>query len=311
MAAEIGVASNHLDLIQKIRNFLTSNSELVAAGQNWEHLVGPTGVMAPSDAVTLRGPGWANDADIYITMYMTEDNLLENWRLSIYGHGGYIPGQNYDTHPLTSPITRVAVWNQPMNYWIAGDGRSFGLVVQVSTVFTSGVWGYGLPNTLKKNYPKPFIVAGCMTDTSSWTSTNNNNRFISDPGYNCAFVLYPENVWRRLTNYNSSGSASIADAAYVYPGQIRVTSHSYRFGGAGGQASWMPTVRGKYIPRRIQVKSNSPFQSNLFQIDRMFAVSGRQGISSGSILEYNGEDYLAFQNLFRTGFADYMLMRLS
>lgn len=38
MAVEIGVASDHIDLLDKLISFLSTNSELVASGQNWEIL---------------------------------------------------------------------------------------------------------------------------------------------------------------------------------------------------------------------------------------------------------------------------------
>lgn len=38
MAYEIGTASGHLDLLDKLKTFLSTNAELVAAGQNWEVL---------------------------------------------------------------------------------------------------------------------------------------------------------------------------------------------------------------------------------------------------------------------------------
>ena len=36
MAVEIGMATSHSDLLLKLETFLTTNSELVAANQQWE-----------------------------------------------------------------------------------------------------------------------------------------------------------------------------------------------------------------------------------------------------------------------------------
>lgn len=38
MAVEIGMATSHSDLLLKLEKFLTTNSELVAANQQWESL---------------------------------------------------------------------------------------------------------------------------------------------------------------------------------------------------------------------------------------------------------------------------------
>ena len=315
---KIGTATNHRHLLEIIRDFLKNDPGLVAAGQNWAQLNGPTGELTAGDSwsnnhITLRGPGLSGDDEIYVSLYFVEDDLAENWRLTAYCHGGYVPGSTIDTHPVTSPITRVPVWNQPMPYWIVADGRSFGVVAQVSTVFVSGTWGFGIPNVLKKNYPKPFLAHGCGGTTGSWTSQSTQHRFIADPGWSTTFALWPDNVWRTVANWstNQSGQRTTGEG-FVFPTINPYSQDYFSFGSYdAANAAWMPTVKGNYVPRRLRVKCGNPYTSNLFYVDKFFVVSGRQGISAGNIMTIEGSDFLVVQNVFRTGFNDYMLMRLT
>ena len=74
MAVEIGTATDHVDLFNKLYTFLTANADLVGAGQQWERITsvgqvppftasqGTSGAGDEGDttgAVMLKGPGLA------------------------------------------------------------------------------------------------------------------------------------------------------------------------------------------------------------------------------------------------------------
>lgn len=63
MATEIGTATNHQNLVERLVQFLTANPNLVAAGQAYEKVFDNTipasGTAIAVRQVTLRAPAWA------------------------------------------------------------------------------------------------------------------------------------------------------------------------------------------------------------------------------------------------------------
>lgn len=55
MAWETGTVANNAALFNKIRDFLTTNADLLTAGEAWTQELGNTGVLVNGDQITLRG----------------------------------------------------------------------------------------------------------------------------------------------------------------------------------------------------------------------------------------------------------------
>lgn len=72
MAYETGTATDYLDLLDKLRVFLTSNASLVAAGQQWQVLRWQTDNNGEKELI-LKAPGLAGTDNIYCGILTKSD----------------------------------------------------------------------------------------------------------------------------------------------------------------------------------------------------------------------------------------------
>ncbi len=69
MAWKTGTAANVNDLLLQLRDFLTADSALVAANQQWTAIGGViSGPIAANDFVSLKGRGLAGTDEIYLSL---------------------------------------------------------------------------------------------------------------------------------------------------------------------------------------------------------------------------------------------------
>lgn len=144
MATEIGTATNHQNLVERLVQFLTANPDLVAAGQAYEKVFDNTipasGTAIAVRQVTLCAPGLGGTDSIYMGIQSYGDTALDYYNLRLMGGtafnpGAIPPGGDYWTAFANySPRVQALLWNQPMPYWFFANGRRFWLVVKVSTI---------------------------------------------------------------------------------------------------------------------------------------------------------------------------------
>lgn len=319
MAWETGTATDHVDLLNKIRDFLTTNADLVAGGQNWDQELGPTGVLVHGDQITLRGPGLTGTDNIYCGLQTLEDPGADTYNLQFWGHAGFSATLAQRGQPLTSPDAYVLLWNQPMTYWVVGNGRRWMIAVKVATVYSTAYCGLFLPYGTPSEYPFPMMVAGIALSNQRWSSEDQRNRFFASPGYNTFWTYYPDNIWRRIRNYDNNSTyydpeyGNDVDAGgYVFP------TRAYDSGIFSSPDDDDVTntadkcFDGSYLMRDLTVMSSAaggPYHAMMGVIDGAYWVPGREN-SSENIITKDGVDYLVVQNLFRNGFRDYMTLRL-
>ena len=312
MAYITGTASNHLDLIMKIRTFLTTNAELVAAGEQWTQVVGNAGSLAAGNMISLRGPGLSNNQAIYTGLGVVATPAGDTYTLQVWGHGGLNTGQAADNQPLQSDPTFVYLWNQPMTYWLIANGRRWILVVKVSTVYSSCYAGFILPFATPAEYPYPSFVGGTSRTDRRWSSTDERDRFFASPGYQAASLFWPDNVWRYVYNHSNTNNNYTNDRGPGYMSPTRFMSGSELASPSDDDLtnSLGKALDGSYLMRDLIIHSLVPYRAVMGALDGAFWVPGRQN-SSENIITRNGVDHLVVQNLGRTGFRDYMAVRLS
>ncbi len=320
MAWETGTAADHVDLFNKIRDFLTTNTELVNAGENWTQELGNTGVLVHGDQITLRGPGTTGADNIYFGMETLEDVNADSYNLRFWGHAAFSDTLLPREQALMSPDAYVLCWNQPMTYWIVGNGRRWMLAVKVSTVYSTAYCGFFLPYAAPSEYPYPMTVAGMALSNQRWSSQDQRSRFFASPGYNTFWTYFPDNVWRRIANYlNSSvdylpSTGDYYSYGYIYPTREYDDGSKLASPDSESIASNANTCfDGSYFLRDLTIVSSAyegPYHAFMGILDGAYWLSGR-GNSSENIVNKSGVDHLVVQNLFRTGFRDYMAMRLS
>lgn len=318
MAYETGTATDHVDLFNKIRDFLTTNATLVSASQNWSQVLGPTGTLTNTDQITLKGPGNSGSDSIYFGMEVAEDSANDIWNIRFWGHGGFISTQAADNQPLQSSKVYLLTWNQSITYWIVADGRRWYIAIKVSTVYTTGYCGFMLPYATPSEYPYPMVVAGISNSNVRWSDTTSQSRFMACPAFQSMYCFWPDNVWRDIGNYNNGGTVDYGDSAFSAAGYVFPTRGQTQNGGYGSPDAVQISTRispcfdGSYFLRELVLGSsstNGPFNGFLGELDGVYWIPGVAN-SSENIITINSVSYLTVQNLFRTTQLDYLAMRL-
>ncbi|MGH8037003.1 MAG: hypothetical protein ACREPD_04605, partial [Stenotrophomonas sp.] len=87
MAWKTGTAANHRDLLQQLRDFLTADAALVAAGQQWAVVGGvASGALAANDFVSLKGRGLAGADEIFVSLQAYTVASSNYYNLALRGH---------------------------------------------------------------------------------------------------------------------------------------------------------------------------------------------------------------------------------
>lgn len=281
-AATSGTASDYIDLIDKIATFLSTNSDLLATGQDWE-ILRYDGAVEETE-LYLRGKGLAGTDNIFVGLRAYENAAQDWFNIAFRPFLGFLDSASWSTQPGAGPERGSTAWNQEIPYWIAANGRRFIVAYRVSTVDQIIHCGLLTPFATPLQYPLPMMVAGTMTSagTLRWSSEDTNHRF-----------------------FTHGGSGALRPLRFVEGTYLTdLDTWPYSLGGV-----WRETY-GDYYPLLPIVFSRGTGPATFGAVDGLYWISGF-GQSSGNTITLDGEDYVVFQNVFRTGINDYCALRLS
>lgn len=208
MAFATGTATNFNDLLDKLVAFLTTNPDLVAAGQQYQVLFDQTLPYTSQESggldrrhVVFKAPGLSGLDQIFtaISTRANTANDYYNWRI--------MGGTDWNPAGITStPVdvntglinrcegtTLVLFWNQPMTYWFFANGRRWWIVAKVSTTYQSGGAGFVLPSCPPEQFPYPLALWGShRTEATRWSDTSDWNQGILTGR---SYLRMPSGAW--------------------------------------------------------------------------------------------------------------------
>ncbi|UYA98776.1 hypothetical protein P9A53_gp32 [Xanthomonas phage vB_Xar_IVIA-DoCa6] len=310
----------------------TGDYQGTLTGQYWELRSiwlydGDVLVSSSESNLVVKGPGLAGDEEIFLAFRTTYNTGTGEYAILVQGLTGYLPTEQSlhkqpGLHPSGWPV--VPLWSAAMPYWFVGSGRRVVFVFKVSTVFESGYAGFFLPYASPEQYPYPLAIGGSMSPASSsyrydyvsaahscfvMPGGNTGTSSSVDVVYNTTLnVMLPDGSWfdfqnRPTTSSNNSESYltwSNSPASVLPHGTFNdSTSSGYGFReNIGGGFSVFPATL-------FQRRTAGRF---LGELDGCFQISGFQNGSenTGTIA---GEDYLVFQNTYRTDVREYWALK--
>lgn len=145
------------NLLTALITFLSTNTDLVTANQEWVILDDNT--VGAERFVYLKGTGLSELDEIYIGIrsYLDLSTNAYNW--GIIGMTGYDSGLSFDLQPGASSQCVLCLSNlSGMEYWIIANGRRFILIVKIGTVYVSSYCGFLLPYATPGEYPYPLYI---------------------------------------------------------------------------------------------------------------------------------------------------------
>ncbi len=219
-----GTAANYRDLVGKLRDFLTADSTLVAARQNWSLLSGPaSGTPAATDELVFSGPGLSGTDDIRVGVKFHTNAGLGYYNVGIVGLTS--SGVNdIENQPGNSGAKWMLLLNSPMDYWFIANGRCFKVIVRAGSNYPQCYAGFILPEHLPDDWPYPLFVGATTWDKASGNSRNDDfnraywNGSASTAGVTtsaCGGLCDPGRVWRGVANGYASGYSSDPDAIHT------------------------------------------------------------------------------------------------
>lgn len=299
MAYITGEATNHLNLLGILRDFLTSNGDLVGAGQEWEQIGGQTGTIVAGDFVSLRGPGLGGTDQILLSLFAYSNAAAAHYLIGMRGHTAYNPSvPSFNPPGLNSPWAYVPLINATIRYWIVGNGRRFICVAKSNNRYDVLYGGFMLPEHLPADWPYPLLIGGSATDYRQ-NSTDDvwHSNFWRSPGN--GFLFTPEQQWRAMQNVQNNTNAN--DGSEYSPDAGRLMSVDWK-NNIGYSTEFTRTLDGEPWLRRGRLAQYSTSDLNpknfLGHYDGVFFTPSAGAVIEG-IVEQGGKDYLVIANVYR------------
>jgi hypothetical protein len=333
MAYVTGVATNHLDLWAKLKTFLTTNADLIAAEQQWDL------VWADTDSTdyVLRGPGLSGQDQVYVGFHQNIDPGRDSYWLEINGMTGVLPtAPNVAGHVKPTLMSNGAFGScrmfadpNPMTYWFVANGRRFVCVVKISTVFQTLYGGLFLPFATPLSYPYPLFIGGSTSGLAygaggedavkiyNWRSTDLGHSHFTQPDRRLwgadtldggAYFLAPENVWRNIATRGELPDYTMA------PDWVPPAFGVDQWVGWLYPTTWVrdrarECFGGQYLLTPCTIMKRDPNPQTYGVLDGVYRVQGFSN-SAENIVTIDGVDHLVVQNAFRTAISEFWALRL-
>ena len=306
MAVEIGTASGHIDLAEKLAIFLTTNSELVAAGENWtllEHF--PT----RSDGEWIySAPGLTTTEDIIVEIQARSSISLNYYNWALRGAIGYIPGAGFDGHigdiddGSVDWIPYVPFWNMDIPYWFIANGQRVIVVGKVNNTYQSLYLGYIDAYALPSQYPKPLFIGG-MSDDPTVGYNHDSHRFFpygynGNNGYN-GRLLDPSGYWMQADE-NSTVQRGYRTFPWSDRGNVSEVNKIVPLD--SGDTAVLPVILYTYY-------NTADTRATFGELDGVFWIHGRDQVSETTYI-INGETFMVVGDSGGTGDVSFMAIRM-
>lgn len=234
--------------------------------------------------VIWKAPGLSGLEEIFFGIKTYQSIASDYYNFKIGAFTGYVPGNSFETQAGNSTILGIPLWNQVIPYTLVANGQRLIIHAKVETMYETAYLGKYLPYATPVQYPYPVIAAGMLTSASAtrysdtsyvaWFKGNRNN-----------FRLrHVDGIWKTPdSNYS------------VVVKQLRNTN------------SDSDVTDGYYGLHSIVLSDSTP---NVYgELDGLYYISGYNNAVENTIV-VDGITYLVSRDAWRTGFNDYIALRL-
>jgi hypothetical protein len=324
MSFESGTATNFQDLRDKLVTFLTTDSDLVAAGQEWEVVWTGSGRMPTAqEDIVLRGPGLAGADQVLVGLRSDPQPTGDRYNYGIRGVVGVnSSATNWDQHTNASDPVYFYCGNVAMPYWFIANGRRFIIVVRISSTYQTAYGGLFLPYAPPNLYPYPLAVGGCAAvNNGRYSDTGDQFHFFCDPGTagNLKVLRY-DNVWVAFQNWTTSDTPNRRNANQrtVAPWNPGWGTTHYALDNVTQAVSYrqnflnkmQPAIGGDYALTPVSLVHYVDPKAILGVLQGVYHIPGFS-ISAESIITQDSKDYLCIPDIYREGNESYCAIELN
>lgn len=228
--------------------------------------------------IILKGCGYSQQEEIFVGVRTYQNAQADYYNLAVATFTGYVPSNPFDNQP-SAKISGVPAHNQRIDYWLTVNPQRIACCMKVGTpVYEHFYIGKFLPYARPSQYPYPVVCAGMLdgvpavrfSDTSHSIPYKGNRKNLA-MRFNTGVYLNPE-----CYPYNCSvitGNFQLRDTNGIYP----------------------------LLP--IMLLDNNGIYGEL---DGVRFISGFNNVTENLC----GDDWIVLQDVGRTGFNDYIALRL-
>jgi hypothetical protein len=300
MAFETGTATDWLDFYNKLRDFLTTNVDLVAASQEWTQIDGEVGALGNADEIVLQGPGLAGDDEVLVGITPSFSVGSDYFNLGFTGMTMYNAILGDVVAQVNNSGRRwIYLWEDDIDYWFVANGRRFIAVARVGTNYFATYCGLTLPFDLPGMWPYPLLIGASDSNSAGrWSNVAFRRKNFFDPGKESTRLLFPDVIWREVANYDDGTSDTSAESA--------VNTEPWRYSDTNVIRD---NLDGSYTLQRARITCSDPYAAQLCHLDGVYHISGFSN-PSGTLIDIGGTDYLVVPNVYRTGIGNVCAIKL-
>lgn len=286
MAYEAGTASNHNDLLDKLRTFLTTAGP---TGAGWTELAYEGG---NPKRMLFRAPGLSGTEQIHVGFRLYESIGTDTFGFYGWMARSYDAGLDIQSQPGDSGDRFHPTWDSTIPYWFFGNAQRVIIVTKISTTYQASYLGKFLQYGTAGEYGQPYVVLMPWSAEIRFSTISESVRNFWDPGP--GLILLPNGAWWECRNwYESNGESSDPDGIHISPYNGNDSSVYQRF------RELRDNVDGSYTTFPLVLNGTTPASDVYGELDGAFAVSGFSTAAEDTITV--GADTLrVFQNGFRT-----------
>jgi hypothetical protein len=236
------------------------------------------------EAPGYTGPDGAVPAFVGFRSY--ESVASDYYNISVAGMTGYVSANTFATQPGFIE-SGIPAHNNRIDYWITVNERRVAFGLKVGTpVYEHGYAGFCLPYATPRQYPYPLFVGGMLTGTAATRfSETTHAMYLKGNAANCRL---------RFT-----------DGSWLQP-RVWPWGNTHLMAGSTSNYSIRPT--GTTYPLLRPVLHNNT--TNVYgELDGVVSITGFDNAVENT-LTVDGDDYVVFQDVGRTGFIDYYALKL-
>lgn len=288
MAYEIGFVDNagseglaHWQMLLKIKTLAEAN------GWTTLRYLNPTD--GTNRELIMKGVGLSGTEEIYIGFRTYHSSTADYYNMTVAGFYGYVDANSFTTQPGWAE-RGVCAHNQRIDYWLSVNAQRifFGMKIGSPSVYETAYVGKFFPYATPGQYPYPLAMAGTLPSATPATrySDASAGHTAGVKGNTNGYLLNPVRGWSlfRTSTWTPGTGSGYYDLA-----SIRRDS--------GGYYEVLKTV--------LMTGSDV-----LGDLDGIYYVSGFNNLSENTMV-IDGVTYVVLGDIFRTGFGDYMLLRMS
>lgn len=275
MPHEIGFVDNSNGTLAHY-NMLEKIRDVAVASGFWTVMRYDT--STENHELILKGQGYTGTEEIYVGVRTYQNASADYYNLCVATFTGYVPSNTFDTQP-SARLSGVPAHNQRIDYWLTVNPQRIACCMKVGTpVYEHFYIGKFFPYARPSQYPYPMVCAGMLNGAAT-------TRF-SDTSHSMPYKGNRSNLGMRFNT-----------GVYLQP-ETHPWNNSYLAG-----TTQLRDTNGHYPLLPVILNDANGIYGEL---DGIRYISGFDNVTENTC----GADWVVFQDVWRTGFVDYMAMKL-